>query len=105
MSEDKLRNIIRESLDDVLSESRMSTSAFEILSKIGKIDGMKLLDLKGLVDGQIGLFRYKDGNAYEIQITPAALIKDKELWGGRLASKENPDKAMYRDLGINKKNN
>ena len=104
MNEKDIRNIIKESLNQ-LYEARMATNSFEIVSKmIRNIDGIKLLDIRSMADGTAGLFRYeKDGNAYEIEVRPASNIKDKGFWGNKLVSKEHPDKSMFRDLGINKK--
>ena len=82
----------------------MVTFTSEILSKIGKVDGMKTLDIQSTGSGSIGLYRYKDGNAYEIEIKPAALIKYKERWGALLKKKEeHPIKPFYRMLNKNGK--
>lgn len=84
-----IRKIIRETLNQ-LDESRMTTYSFEILSNIGKqVPGLSQLGLQSMSDGSVGLYRYeKDGNAYEIQIRPADLIKDKERWGKFLTKNE-----------------
>ena len=103
MNEKDIRKIIKEELER-LNETRMVTYTSEILSRIGReITNLKTLDIQSTGDGSIGLYRYeKDGNAYEIQIRPASLIKDKYRWGNKLVSKEHPSKPMFRDLGINK---
>ena len=102
MDKKEVRKIIRETLEQ-LGESRMVTFTSDILWQAGKnIEGLKPLNIQSMGDGSVGLYRYKDGNVYEIQIRPASLIKDKDRWGNILKPKENPTKKMYRDLGLNK---
>ena len=105
MEEKEIRAIIRESLNQ-LFERRMVTYAFEISSKIGReIEGMeKTLDIQAMGDGAIGLYRYKDGNAYEIQIRPISLSKDKGRWGNLIQKAEpHPMKAWYKMLNPGQK--
>ena len=91
-----IRRFIREELEHL--EER-NTNAFSITSKITRIPGVKkVLDMKGMVDGFAALVRYEDGNVYEIQVTPASLIKDKEFWGDILKQKTHPMKTLYKDL-------
>lgn len=100
MNEKDLRKLIRESLSQ-LDEARMMTYTSEILSRIGReIPGLKTLDIQSMGDGSAGFYRYeKDGNAYEIQIRPAGLVKYKERWGNLLKKKEtHPMKPFYRML-------
>lgn len=103
MEEKELRKLIREALNQ-LDEVRMVTYAFEISSKIGReIEGMKTLDIQAMGDGAIALYRYKDGNAYEIQIRPIALSKQKGRWEKLIAKKEpHPMKAVYKILNQKK---
>lgn len=102
MEEKSLRKLIRESLNS-LEEGRMSTNSASILGQIKKnVPGIKMLDMRGMIDGMAGLFAYNDGNVYEIQIRPGSSIKDKDFWGRILQAKENPVKKMYRDIGVNK---
>ena len=103
MTDKDIRKLIRESLSQ-LNEARTSSSTFELMSKMTRgVEGIKILDIRSMLDGTAGLFRYeKDGNAYEIEIRPASSIKDKEFWGNKLVSKEHPSKPMFRDLGMNK---
>jgi hypothetical protein len=102
MDEKSLRKLIRETLEQ-LDESRMSTSTFGLMSQVSRnIPGLERLDIKTMSDGMAGLFRYKDGNAYEVQIRPASLIKDKDMWGNLLKKKEeHPLKPYYRMLNKN----
>jgi hypothetical protein len=81
----------------------MTTSTFELMSKISRgIEGVKIIDIRSMLDGTAGLFRYKDGNAYEIEIRPASSIKDKEFWGNKLKKKEeHPMKPFHRMLNKN----
>lgn len=100
MSEKDVRKLIREALNQ-LDEARIVTYPSEILSKIGKeVGGIKTIDIQTMGDGATGLYRYeKDGNAYEIQIRPAGLVKYKERWGKRMIKKDpNPLKAAYNIL-------
>jgi hypothetical protein len=100
MTEKDIRKLIRESLER-LDESRMGTSTLELMGKMTRgAEGVKVLDIRSMVDGMAGLFRYeKDGNAYEIEIRPASLIKDKEFWGNLLKKKEeHPMKPFHRIL-------
>lgn len=97
MDEKDLRHIIKESIKTVLSESRPS-NAFGLASKIGRMEGMKMLGLKGMSDGFVALYKDETDNVYEVEIRPAALIKDKEFWGNLLQSKEHPVKTAFRDL-------
>lgn len=100
MTDKDIRKLIRESLEQ-LYEARMSTSTLELMGKMTRsTDGIKVLDIRSMVDGMAGLVRYeKDGNAYEIEIRPASSIKDKEFWGTILKKKEeHPMKPFYRML-------
>lgn len=100
MTEKDIRKLIRESLAQ-LDETRMVTSNLDIMGQISRnVPGLKVLEIKSMFDGMAGLFRYeKDGNAYEIEIRPASLIKDKEFWGNLLKKKEeHPMKPFHRML-------
>lgn len=99
MNEKELRKLIRETFNQ-LDEVRMVTFAFEISSRIGReLSGMKTLDIQAMGDGAIGLYRYKDGNAYEIQIRPISLSKEKDRWEKLIKKKEeHPMKPFYRML-------
>lgn len=100
MTEKDIRKLIRESLEQ-LDESRGTTSTLELMSKMTRsTEGVKVLDIRSMLDGTAGLFRYeKDGNAYEIEIRPASSIKDKEFWGNLLKKKDDhPMKPFYRML-------
>ncbi len=98
MLEKDLRHIIKESLKTVISESRPS-NAFGLASRIGRMDGIKILGLKGMSDGFVALYKDEaDENVYEVEIRPASAIKDKEFWGALLQSKEHPVKTAFRDL-------
>lgn len=103
MEEKELRKLIREALNQ-LDEVRMVTHTFDISSRIGReIEGMKMLGLQGMADGTIGLYRYKDGNAYEIQIRPIALSKEKGRWEKLIKKKEpHPMKAWHKLLNPGK---
>jgi hypothetical protein len=105
MTEQDVRKLIRESLMS-LDESRMTTFSLEIMGKIHRaIPELKPLDIRSMSDGTAGLFRYeKDGNAYEIEIRPASLIKDKDFWGAILKKKEpHPMKDIYKLINKNQK--
>ena len=54
------------------------TSAFE-----------QRIDSWYIADGAVGLFRYKDGNAYEVTVRPARLSQYKELFEKYLKSNRN----------------
>lgn len=90
---EEIRKLIREELE-ILEESRMVTYTSKIASDIGKsIPGVeKVLDIRSMYDGTTALFRYEDGNVYEIQIRPASSIKDKEYYGKILQKKGDPEK-------------
>ena len=100
MSEKDIRKLIREALNQI-DEARMVTYTTELLSKIGReVSGLKTIDIQTMGDGSAGFYRYeKDGNAYEIQIRPAGLVKYKERWGKKMMKKEpHPMKPFYRML-------
>lgn len=95
-----IKKIIVESIQELL-EARNVTYPSEILFKIGKeVSGIRRIDMQTMGDGAAGLYRYeKDGNAYEIQIRPAALVKYKERWGNRMIKKSpGPVKMAHRIL-------
>jgi hypothetical protein len=102
MTEKDIRKLIREAINE-LEEARMVTYAYEIMSQFSKnVPGIKTIDFQAMGDGMIGLYRYKDGNAYEIQIRPAGLSKNKERWGKLVKKNEpHPMKTIYRQLGQN----
>lgn len=76
----EFRKLIREELRRI-NESRLQTFSSEILYNIGKnIPDLKRVSSNTMVDGAQGLYRYKDGNAYEVQIRPVEYANDKENW-------------------------
>lgn len=100
MEEKDIRKIIKESLNQ-LDEARMITNTMGLISNmLRSVEGIKILDIRGMADGTAGLFRYeKDGNAYEIEIRPASNIKGKSFWGNLLKKKEeHPMKAFHKML-------
>jgi len=83
--EEKFRYIIRK----YLMEARMVTYSGKILSDIkSSVPYLKMLGLSSHASGSVGLFRNEeDGNAYEIDVRPAALAKFKDIWGDLLVKK------------------
>jgi hypothetical protein len=81
-SEEHIRKAIRKELY-LLNEVRMVTYTSKILSDIGRnLPGMKkTLDIWSLANGSVGLYRYEDGNAYEIEVRPASLSRHKDIFG------------------------
>lgn len=81
-SEEQIRKSVRKELS-ILNEVRMVTYTSKILSDIGKsLPGIKkAIDIWSLANGSVGLYRYEDGNAYEIEVRPAALSKHKDIFG------------------------
>ena len=58
-------------LKDLLTESR-PTNIFGIMGQLEKLPSIaKMVDLWSQADGMAGLYRTKDGNAYEITVRPA----------------------------------
>lgn len=105
MTEKNIRKLIRESIYQ-LDEARTATSTMELISNMTRgAVGIKVLDIRGMADGMAALFRYeKDGNAYEMEVRPASLIKDKEFWGNFLQKKEqHPMKPFHRMLNKGEK--
>jgi hypothetical protein len=87
----KIRRLIREELLK-LEESRTVTFAGEILSNIAKnVPDLKAIASNYMGSGSEGIYRYKDGNAYEIQVRPIAYANDKEHWR-RYTSKKSKTK-------------
>jgi len=56
--------------ETLLNESR-PTRISELFSELDKHKSFNLIDFHGTFDGMVALFRYKDGNAYELKIKPA----------------------------------
>jgi len=75
-------------LNQAIEESRMTTYTTKIMSEIS-IPGLKRISVYTVADGTVGLFRYEDGNAYEIEIRPASLAKRKDVWGNLLKKRED----------------
>jgi hypothetical protein len=97
MSEKELRLLIKESLETIVQEGR-GTNLLGFIGNIGRMQGMKALDIKSMNDGMAGLIRSeKDGNVYEVQVRPASLIKDKDFWGNILKPKTHPAKTWYKN--------
>lgn len=94
---EELRKIIREELQKVINEGRMVTHTGQIASDIKKLPGIeKTLGINYTASGVKGLYRYEDGNVYEVVITPASLIKDKEFWGNVLKKKTKPEDQLLK---------
>ena len=70
----KFRDLVDKNVD--VNEAR-STNIMGLMSEIGKkVPSIeKMVDLWSQIDGFAGLFRTKDGNAYEITIRPASESK------------------------------
>lgn len=61
-----------------LNEVR-SSNIMEIISELKTLKFIdKILDVRGMTDGFTVYIRGNDGNAYELQIRPAAFAKDHE---------------------------
>jgi len=61
----------------------------KIISDISKATpNLKRLDSWSLADGSVALFRYEDGNAYEIEVRPIQAGKWRSLWGERLKKRK-----------------
>lgn len=82
LSEDLIRKAVRKELFR-LDEARMVTYTSKILGDIGRnVPGMKkTIDIWSLANGSVGLYRYEDGNAYEVEVRPASLSKHKDIFG------------------------
>lgn len=76
-------------IEEAIEEGRLVTYTTKILSDMSKIPGLKRIGAYSVADGTVGLFRYEDGNAYEIEIRPAALAKRKDVWGNLLKKRED----------------
>jgi len=82
-----IRKIIKDELFK-LNESRLITFTGDIMYSIGKnVPDLKRIASNSMVDGSEGIFRYKDGNAYEIQIRPIEYANDKDNWAKYTAGK------------------
>jgi hypothetical protein len=81
-SEDIIRKAVRRELS-LINETRMVTYTSKIVSDIGRnVPGMKkTLSVWSIASGSVGLFRYEDGNAYEIEVRPASLSRHKDIFG------------------------
>ena len=88
MKKSELRQIIKEEVQNgffgigfkQLNEMR-PPNTFGIMSRLTKgPDLKKLISSSTISDGIVGLFRSKDGNAYEVVVRPAAYGKYKGLF-------------------------
>lgn len=71
------------------NEARNTTFTFEIIAELSKVPSLKRIDSWAIADGTVGLFRYSDGNAYEIEVRPISQGKHKNLWGDKLKKRED----------------
>jgi len=79
---------IKSFIKQLLTEARFVTYTGEIMGQISKsIPDLKRLDLRGFASGTMGLFRYKDGNAYEIVIRPVKYSEFKDYYGDLVKKK------------------
>lgn len=79
---------IKSFLKQLLTETRLVTYTGEIMNTIRKnTPDLKMLQLRGFASGTMGLFRYKDGNAYEIVIRPVKLSEFKDDYGDLIKKK------------------
>lgn len=87
MKIDELKTIIK---NLILVETRTVTHTANIINKMGKeISDIRVLDIRGILNGTAGLIRYeKDGNAYEVIVRPAEYSEHKDLWKDRIEKKK-----------------
>ena len=81
----ELRKIIREEIAEEkrqleLKEARTSNTVKMLGNLTKSPDLEKRIHSSTILDGVVGLFRGKDGNAYEIVIRPAMYGKHKNLF-------------------------
>lgn len=90
---------------DLLKESRMVTHTFQIASDIKRnVPGIeKLIELKSTGNGTVGLFRYRDGNAYEIVIRPVEYGEFKDYWGKLITKSKQKEEPSPKSGFITKK--
>jgi len=89
---EKLKNAknLSETMEEAIQESRMTTYTTKIASEIGQyVPELKRISIYTVADGTVGLYRYSDGNAYEIEIRPASLAKRKDVFGNLLKKRED----------------
>jgi len=88
--------------------NKLTTYTGEILSKISKKPGFKVLSWFTFAQGQIALFKYSDGNVYQIIVRPSDMIgrdyplgQFKDLFGNVLKKKgKYVDGVRLKDIDI-----
>jgi hypothetical protein len=83
---------IGDKVEACLSESR-PTHILDRLSEIGNLFA-KTVRMHGLGDGAVGLFRDRDGQAYEIQIRPAKYAQ----YSSTLGTSPSPETAERKKI-------
>lgn len=82
-----MKIIITESQFKILYEGRSVTYTGKIMDDISKHPDLKRLDLRTFASGTMGLFRYTDGNAYEIVVRPVKYGEFKADYGDIIKKK------------------
>jgi ribosomal protein L21E len=72
---EECKEIQKKKLDKPIKESR-PTRISNIFLDLDKCNNFQLIDMHATYSGFVGLVRYKDGNAYEINIIPAEKSKE-----------------------------
>jgi hypothetical protein len=80
----------------------------EILSKISKIPGFKVLSWYTFAQGQVGLYKHSDGNVYQIIVRPSSMIgrdyptgQFRDLFGSVVQKKgQYVDGVRLKDIDI-----
>jgi len=87
---EEIKKLIKKETAKQLNETRLVTFAGQIASDIKKnVPGIqKQLGLSYIVDGITGLYRYEDGNAYEITIKPVKFAQYKDIWKKLITKKK-----------------
>lgn len=79
-------------------DAHIRTFTSKIIMDISKnIQALKRLDTWAVGDGTVALFRYEDGNAYEVEVRPIQQGKYRNLWGERLKKRQERKKPEPTD--------